>query len=597
MSSFFPSSPLRFAGHRSVTIQLALLLLVLLLAGPGAVSVAAQSQAPTLYLSDATGTVSLGTHLEFLKDTERTLSVAEIASKQMSQRFLDLKTKTLFLDDPQADWWLKVSLNVSKIPQHLPQQWVVDAGWPEFWDWYALKAFDVYLIDDSGEIHLQRAFGKGSLSPFIHQLNFLKTGNATLLIHVQSELPVFLPVTLFSIDNYLHSFRLVSMAKALACGILLAMGFFHFVLYLCIRDKAYAWYSGFIISSVLYLGVQTGLMREFAPSLWSPGLGMYLDPALLTVFSLFFLQFTRIFLATRTYTPNHDRLLQGIILSGVIWLGLLPFLSVDLVNALTLVFPLSCIYSMLVAVISKRRGFYPANHFTLAFSPYILGGPVALLTYMGIFEYSPLMFYLLPGMALLSVLLFPYALTRRLAHLRIDQGQMQRKKRETDQRAMTDSLTGLPNIRLFQNDLVQYVQRADQQDSLLSFVLLDVDDFKRINHVHGPILGDEVLKALGRAIRVAIRESDRAYRYGGEEFCLLLPGSTSSEGAAICERIRDSLKDLNFATENENQVKITVSAGIAKYASAEGPDSLLFRTSKAMYRAKADGKDCVVVAT
>ncbi|BBD07699.1 sensor domain-containing diguanylate cyclase [Desulfovibrio ferrophilus] len=582
-------------------LNLALLLIAVLLSTVGnAVPASAKSQAPTLYLSKVIGPVSLGPHLEILKDSEKNITIEQVVTGQVSQRFLPLKSDTFFLDDSKANWWIKAALSISEVPEQLPHHWVIDAGWPEFWDWYAVKVFDVYLADSNGNIRLQRAFGKNEfslfISPFVHQLQFPEPGDYTLFIRVRSDLPVFLPLVTNTVGSYMHSFRKVSMIKALVCGVLLAMAFIHFVLYLCIRDDAYVWYSGFILTLVLYLTVQTGLMREYVPALWSAGLGQYLDPALLTLFSIVFLQFARIYLASRIYAPNHDRLSLIIIWSGVCWLGILPFLNVSLVNTVTLAYPMFCIYSMLIAIVTMRKGFYPARHFIFAFSPYILGGPTVLLAYMGIFEYSSFLFYLLPLVSMISVLLFPYALTRRLGHLRIDQGQIQRKKQATSQRAMTDSLTGLPNARLFQRDLVQFTRRTDQQGESLSLAIFDVDDFKQLNHEHGPMVGDEVLKAMGRIIRVAIRDSDKAYRYGGEEFCLLLPGSTVHEGAAICERIRESLQNLKFASDSERLAKVTISTGIAEYSTAEGPDSLLFRASRAMYRAKADGKDTVVVA-
>lgn len=557
----------------------------------------AQTQAPVLRLSAPFRTANLGPHLEILKDPERQFGVEQVAFRAMLQHFKPLeKQGTFFLDDPESDWWLKTVIQVPEGSVDHGLGWVVDAGWPEFWDWYALRDFDVYLIDEQGRIHLQRSLGSSDVSPFLHRLRFPGPGSYTLLIRVSSELPLFLPLKLEALEYSLHMYRKAGMAKSMVIGMLLAMGFIHFVLHLCIRDRAYLWYSGFLLASVSYMGVQTGLMREFLPGLWSADLGQWLDPVLLTLFSITVAQFARIFLAMRVYAPGYDRFLAGAILTGLAWLVATPFLDIVTVNTFTLVFPLLAMFTMIAAFVVRRKGFYPANHFILAFLPFFLGGPVAVLTYLGVLEYSATMFYLMPVMSMVSVLLFPYALTRRLAHLRIDTAQVQRRRDEAEQRAMTDSLTGLPNLHLFQHELVNAVREADQQDMPLVLVVLDMDGFKRLNNQHGTLVGDEALRAMGRAIRVASRESDRAFRSGGEEFSLLMPGSTAAEALRLCGRIQETMRQFKTSGEEERPVEVTLSGGIAEYASAEGPDSLMFRASRAMHRAKADGRDTVVVA-
>jgi len=590
----------RFGNALALSPLLALCLLFAL-ATPGPLCAApfttGQSQAPSLSLGPDRTTVDLAPYLEILEAPKGVLTLEEVVYRATANQFLPLpRAQTFFLGDPASDWWLRATINVGATDPDSTCGWVADAGWPDFWDWYAINVFDVYLLDFNGEIHLQRSAGHGDVSPFIHRLNFPKPGQYVLLLHVQSELPLYLPLKLESLHEAQHSSRKSGMSKSLICGMLLAMVFIHAVLFVCIRDKAYLWYSAFILACVSYISVQTGLMREFLPQFWSADLGKYLDPALLTLLGMVLLQFARVFLATYVYSPVNDKILKAGIIGGGLWLASMPLLDLITVNLLSAILPMFNLYAVVVALRVRRKGFSPANHFILCFFPFALGGPTAVLTYLGLIEFSRFIFYLVPVMSMTTVLLFPYALTRRLAHLRIDQGQIRRKRREADLRAMTDSLTGLPNLRLFQQEMGELVREADQEGEALTLVILDMDDFKRLNNELGTLAGDEVLRAVGRAIRVASRESDHGYRSGGEEFSLLLPGSTAREGLRVCERIRESLSQIVVSEMEEGDLKVTMSAGVAEYASAEGPDSLLFRASRAMHRAKADGRDTVVVA-
>ena len=163
--------------------------------------------------------------------------------------------------------------------------------------------------------------------------------------------------------------------------------------------------------------------------------------------------------------------------------------------------------------------------------------------------------------------------------------------------SITDELTGLYNSRHFGGQLTEESHRAQRYGHPLSLLLLDIDDFKAYNDTHGHAAGDGLLEELGKVIKQGLRSSDSAYRYGGEEFIILLPETEAEQAASVAERLRNDWKETALSNEQlENPGRVTVSIGIAVYKQGEDPGDLVKRADKNMYTAKRLGKDRVVSA-
>jgi diguanylate cyclase (GGDEF)-like protein len=161
-------------------------------------------------------------------------------------------------------------------------------------------------------------------------------------------------------------------------------------------------------------------------------------------------------------------------------------------------------------------------------------------------------------------------------------------------RAATDRLTGLPNQRAVQDTLKRMVAQASRTITPLTAVLLDLDHFKQINDLYGHDSGDEVLAAVGVAMRNAMRDSDFVGRYGGEEFLMLLP-STDTEGAIqVAEAVRAAIGAIRVPTVDR---QVTASAGVATLPRDAGDSVTLFRAAdRALYAAKNAGRNRVHTA-
>jgi len=177
------------------------------------------------------------------------------------------------------------------------------------------------------------------------------------------------------------------------------------------------------------------------------------------------------------------------------------------------------------------------------------------------------------------------------------QKAMEEALRESEKKykelSITDDLTGLFNQRHFYNQLRAEIERIQRYKHPLALLLLDVDNFKIYNDTYGHLAGDKVLSKLGEVIRNSIRKTDSAYRYGGEEFTVILTETRGQDAGVAAERLRKRFADEVFFPVPLEPVRVTVSVGISNYRDGEEIASFVKRADQNMYEAKAKGKNCV----
>ncbi len=159
---------------------------------------------------------------------------------------------------------------------------------------------------------------------------------------------------------------------------------------------------------------------------------------------------------------------------------------------------------------------------------------------------------------------------------------------------LTDPLTGAGNRLQLQQRLEQEQNFARRHGTLLGLLLLDLDHFKRVNDEHGHPAGDRVLAEVASAVIEAVRAEDAVFRYGGEEFCILIRGLTPAELGTMAERIRDVVERLRIHAADAT-ISLTTSIGIAMLGD-EDDDDLLLRADQALYEAKRRGRNQVFSA-
>ena len=156
--------------------------------------------------------------------------------------------------------------------------------------------------------------------------------------------------------------------------------------------------------------------------------------------------------------------------------------------------------------------------------------------------------------------------------------------------SITDHLTKAYNRVRFMEALEDEIHRSRRYRAPFSVVMFDIDHFKRINDNYGHDIGDLVLISITELLKDGIRYTDLLARWGGEEFILLFTHTAGPVATDVTERIRRSVETFDFETVD----RITASFGVSEHRTGEGPDTLLKRTDEALYRAKHQGRNCIV---
>jgi len=186
----------------------------------------------------------------------------------------------------------------------------------------------------------------------------------------------------------------------------------------------------------------------------------------------------------------------------------------------------------------------------------------------------------------------------RTLELNIALHELEEVNNELKQKNTLDELTGLFNRRSYDQKILAEYRRSKRNLTTLSLVLIDIDYFKVVNDTHGHLAGDQCLVWLGEQIKKCLKRSaDMAFRYGGEEFCLILPDTDSLGAIALAEALRKDIAKQPCVYKNtENKVieiSITISAGISTYSQQQSiqPEQLFANADKALYKAKDAGRN------
>jgi diguanylate cyclase (GGDEF)-like protein len=163
--------------------------------------------------------------------------------------------------------------------------------------------------------------------------------------------------------------------------------------------------------------------------------------------------------------------------------------------------------------------------------------------------------------------------------------------------AMRDDLTKAYNRRFFESYLDEEIERSRRYGTLFSIIFLDLDDLKMVNNFYGHLTGSRTLQEVAKRVLGAVRGIDKVIRFGGDEFCIVLPQTDQDQAVAVANRVRKAMTAQPFKLDENIEISITASFGIATYPThAIAKEDLVRQADAAMYRVKSTTKNAVGVA-
>ncbi|MCB1776641.1 MAG: GGDEF domain-containing protein [Candidatus Competibacteraceae bacterium] len=179
----------------------------------------------------------------------------------------------------------------------------------------------------------------------------------------------------------------------------------------------------------------------------------------------------------------------------------------------------------------------------------------------------------------------------QLAELNKEKEQLIQLLQEKSVRLRKDPLTDIPNRLAYEERFQQEFQRWKRFGNPLSFLIWDVDHFKKVNDCYGHAAGDEVLRRVAQQISSRLRSTDFLARYGGEEFTMLLPGADIESARQLADQIRRHISECGFRY-SDTHIPVTISCGLASFAPGDSLESVFQRADQALYQAKNKGRNC-----
>jgi diguanylate cyclase len=188
------------------------------------------------------------------------------------------------------------------------------------------------------------------------------------------------------------------------------------------------------------------------------------------------------------------------------------------------------------------------------------------------------------------------ALEERLTASNAEVNQLKEKLETIQKEALTDPLTGLANRKCFDHALETAIAEATHSKQPLCLLMGDVDHFKKFNDTWGHLTGDQVLRLVSKCLKDSVKGRDTAARFGGEEFAVILPGTSIVNGRTVAEQIRHTVENKKIVKKSSGETlgSITLSMGVAVYDPGENSDHLIQRADACLYSAKRAGRNRVI---
>ena len=528
------------------------------------------------------------TEIAYLEDPTGRRNITWAAGPDTAGRYIIKKDHRLSLGFSRSTLWIR--LDLTQAPQK--DEWVLSISAP----W--MDAIDLYIPDEKNgwrklSTGLQQPAPFSSVTGFALDPPHPVPHSGFAYLRLQSVLALNADLRLWPEKTFRHGSQIRAYVYGGLFGIMLTMLIINSMVFLGLRDKTYIAYTLYLLCIIIHQFCLQGQILFLPTSFWPfvPMISLVVSAWVFFFGSLF----CRYFLNTSTHAPAIDRILLGgqgaalvllvMALTNQIWWG------TWLTHILAAFGPVFGIAAGLQAI---KRGYHPARIYLLAWMVMLLGTMAWGAWSLGwLDKFRPPQITLTVAAALESCLL-TLALAERVRLVYMERQELARRERQYHQLSITDELTRLFNHRYFWDQLSGEIDQALKLGYPLSLLVMDLDDFKAINDRHGHMVGDHILNRVGELLRHNLRPADTAYRYGGEEFTVILPGANGRAAMEIAERIRRALAEEVFGCPSDPALKVTASLGATQLVPGDSTNTLFNRADRYMYRAKAKGKNKVV---
>ncbi len=444
----------------------------------------------------------------------------------------------------------------------------------------------------------------------------------SIYIRVQTKSAMQIPLQLSTAAEFFADNQQALLLQGLYFGIILAMVLYNAFLFFVLREHPYLLYVLFTTCYLSFQGVFQGLFQQFLfDSVW-------LQKHSLLVFGFLSIVFANLFAVSFLNLPAKNMLISRI-LRGVGWISsvaaiLAAFLPYEIMVKLMLA--LATPSSLLIMFAGCKlwwTGHLPARIFTVAWSTLLVSFVLASFNKFGI---VPRVFWtenILQIGSILQVILLSIALAERVNEekrqrilaeqhlstsleekvqertLELNKAlkQLEAANTELSQISHTDSLTQIANRRSFDLQLALEYKSAKRGGYPLALVMIDIDHFKKFNDTYGHQVGDKVLRTVAKTLKpLAARPGDSIYRYGGEEFAVLLNNTDLVGAEIVAEKMRKSI-EMTTVLIHDRAFFVTISAGLSMYNPRDhigvisSPEDLMHQADIQLYKAKEKGRN------
>lgn len=457
---------------------------------------------------------------------------------------------------------------------------------------------------------------------FVQQLNMQAEQKLAIYLRVETQSAMQVPISIRTKKSFIEKDQNALFVQGLYFGSIMAMLLYNLFLYISVRDKTYLAYA----ASVFFVGFMQATLHGFTSLYIFPDSPLFQTrhlPIVVSLSGVFLGLFTIMFLELKTRSRA---------LYYIAWF----FVIVHFINAITspllgyqAAARLSVLVTMINAVLTNYTGFYiwyrgfkPASYYAIAYSMFMMAVVLANMNKLGVVPRNVLTEYALEIGSLLEIILLSFALAYRISILKQDKEQAQRdltvnlekmvsERTEELDKAMRllsslnnklakqnieDSLSGLFNRRYFDKTIAGEWSRSIRSAIPITLIMADIDYFKTFNDEHGHAVGDECIKLVSSQIKSGVtRMDDKVFRYGGEEFAIVLPATELSGGQKLAEKIRSAIAQQVLVTRDDLRLTVTISLGVASTVPQKGEnfERLVRHADSALYLAKDKGRNRV----